>query len=92
MGYDSKYGRVTTEHGDIPDDEPVIVFRARDLLAPKAIRHYAGLCRDEGSPDFHVDLCTATAREFEDWQDDHPDRVRVPDSAAHQGRMEAGIQ
>lgn len=28
MPKDLKYGRVTTEFGDIPDDEPVIVFRA----------------------------------------------------------------
>ena len=30
MGIDAKYGRVTTERGDIGEDEPVVVFRAQD--------------------------------------------------------------
>jgi len=40
MGYDGKYGKVTTEHGNIPDDEPVIVFRGRDKIIPAMLRFY----------------------------------------------------
>jgi len=89
MGYDSKYGRVTTEHGDIPDDEPVFVFRARDLLAPDAIDAYAARCRETARPEFHVALAERTAEDFREWQRANPGRVRMPDSEAHRERLEA---
>lgn len=86
MGYDRKYGKVTTEHGSIPEDEPVIVFRARDRLSPDVIAYYGSLCV-KASPDFHQDLVKGTLQAFLDWQRDHPDQVRTPDSEAHRERM-----
>lgn len=80
MGYDGKYGRVTTEHGDIPDDEPVIVFRARDLMTKGLLERYDQLCREAGSPQRHLDLIEKTYNTFLDWQRDNPGKVRVPDS------------
>jgi hypothetical protein len=50
MGHDGKYGLVTTEHGNIPDDEPVIVIRARDKNACPAISAYHDLCERNGQP------------------------------------------
>ncbi len=90
MGYDGKYGKITTEHGSIPDDEPVMVFRARDRLTPALIEHYAVMCQQAGSPAFHVDLVHAAADRFLEWQEQHPGMTRVPDSAAHRERLEAG--
>lgn len=81
MGYDGKYGRVTTEHGDIPDDEPVIVFRGRDVILPELLGRYAALCEIHGSSAEHVHLVLDTSDRIEQWQNDHPDRVKVPDSA-----------
>lgn len=92
MGYDLKYGAVTTEHGDIPAGEPVIVFRARDGLAPGVLAHYAQLCRDAGSPDFHVALALENERAFRQWQEENPQQVRVPDSALHRERLEAAAR
>jgi hypothetical protein len=80
MGYDGKYGRVTTEHGDIPDDEPVIVFRGRDRLVPEMLAHYMDLCERAGSPARHVRLVHVSTDLIEKWQRDNPDRVRTPDS------------
>lgn len=37
MAVDGKYGRVTLEHGDIGEDEQVVVFRAQDSLLPKVL-------------------------------------------------------
>lgn len=90
MGHDSKYGRVITEHGSIPDDEPVIVFRARDAFSVPALRAYLAACQAGGSPIFHADLVGQTVNRFMDWQKSHRDEVRVPASAAHQERLEAG--
>ena len=40
MGTDLKYGKVTTEHGNIPDDEPVFVLRAQDVVAIPTLQDY----------------------------------------------------
>lgn len=80
MGFDRKYGKVTTEHGDIPDDEPVVVFRARDVQTPSLLRQYRHFCEEGGSPQRHLDLIDGTIQLFEDWQESNPDKVKIPDS------------
>jgi hypothetical protein len=75
MGYDGKYGRVTTEHGDIPDEEPVVVFRARDMLTPSVLDSYYTMCKAVGSPQRHLDLIEATRLTFVEWQTKHGHRV-----------------
>lgn len=80
MGYDRKYGRVITEHGDIPDDEPVIVFRARDKTVPHLLAYYLMLCTSAGSPQRHLEIIRNTHRLFTEWQDQYETKVRVPDS------------
>jgi hypothetical protein len=87
MPADKKYGHVTLEYGDVGEDEPVIVFRAQDKLAPLLLSIYADLCQDAGSPQFHQDLVTARRNEFTEWQASHPGQVRVPASADYQARM-----
>jgi len=44
MGYDRKYGKVTCERGTIGEDEPVVVFRAQDVLLPDALHAYLLIC------------------------------------------------
>ena len=85
MGFDSKYGRVTTEYGDIPDDEPVIVFRARDARTVGMLAYYLDLCHQGGSPVRHIRLVAETMVKFLKWQADNPDKVRVPDSERSRG-------
>lgn len=80
MGYDGKYGKVTTEHGDIPDDEPVIVFRARDLLTGPLISEYYLLCKMAGSPERHLGLVQQAWTRFANWQEANEDKTRMPDS------------
>lgn len=80
MGYGGKYGRITTEYGSIPDDEPVIVFRARDMNTRGVLAHYLKMCDQGGSPVRHLRLIAETLHKFTAWQEQHPDQVRVPDS------------
>lgn len=80
MAQNTKYGRVTTERGNIPPDEPVFILRAQDALAPLAVVAYLKLCEEEGTTENHlteVGLAYATLAE---WQSEHPDRVKTPDS------------
>lgn len=88
MGYDGKYGKVTTEHGDIPDDEPVIVFRARDKLLPQVLTRYKALCEQHGSPQRHLDLIQDAVVRISEWQLQHKDQVRTPDSERSRAWME----
>jgi hypothetical protein len=37
MAVDKKYGRVTLENGSIGEDEPVVVFRAQDVVLPRLL-------------------------------------------------------
>ena len=80
MGYDGKYGKVTTEHGDIPADEPVIVFRGRDVMVPQVLIRYKALCEQHGSPQRHLVLVQEAIERIAEWQLQHEDRVRTPDS------------
>jgi hypothetical protein len=88
MGTDGKYGRVTTEHGDIPDDEPVIVFRARDSRTRGVLAHYLKLCEQGGSPIRHLRLVTEALATFTRWQEQNPDKVREPDSERSRAWLE----
>lgn len=66
MAIERKYGRVTTERGNIPAEEPVIVFRAQDKLAPVLMRMYGQLCRSHGL-DRMGEEAEKTAKELERW-------------------------
>lgn len=85
MGRDGKYGLITTEHGYIPEDEPVIVFRARDQHLPELLTAYWEMCQRGGSPQRHLALIDAATETVLDWQDANPDLVRVPDSESSRG-------
>jgi len=87
MPVDAKYGRVVTEFGQFEDDEPVVVFRAKDRLLPKLLKVYSSLCRVAGSPVYHLDRIDKAAALVEAWQAEHG--ARVPTSEAHRIRVEA---
>lgn len=84
MAVDSKYGRVTTEHGTIGDDEPVVVFRAQDRLLPKLLKVYRIFCELAGSPPHHLAAIDNAVAEVKGWQSIH--RTKTPSSDSLAGR------
>jgi hypothetical protein len=82
MAQDLKYGTITTEHGDIGEDEPVFLFRAKDTLLPMLLDDYLGYCREYGSPENHLDGIIAARKAIVEWQNAHPDQIQVPQSAS----------
>jgi hypothetical protein len=80
MGNDPKYGHVTTQHGTIGADEPVVVFRAQDALLPTLLADYRGLCTVAGSNQGHLDGIERLIGEVEAWQAQNP--TKTPDSPA----------
>lgn len=82
MGMDRKYGRVTTERGDIGPDEPVVVFRAQDALLPLVLASYRDMCMDAGSPQNHLDLIGGTIKAVNEWQREN--YTKTPESRGWQ--------
>lgn len=62
----------------IPDDEPVMIFRAKDVHAGFAIFEYARKCCDAD----HRDAVAARYVEFRNFARDNPDRMKEPDTVA----------
>lgn len=79
MAIENKYGRVTTERGNIGEDEPIVIFRAQDKLLPKVLLAYRKICADDGSPQEHLDRIRSTWRNIVDWQTAHPTKTKIPD-------------
>lgn len=86
MAIDNKYGRVTLEHGDIGEDEPVIVFRARDEALPALLYVYRQLCANAGSPERHLELVDETREKIVAWQ--RANGAKTPDSEASREWMD----
>ena len=87
MAIDNKYGHVTVEHGDIDDDEVVVVFRAQDMHLTQILDTYHAMCFD--SPEHHRDAIMQARGAVVEWQEAHPDRVRIPNSDKWVARMQA---
>lgn len=83
MAIDNKYGRVTLEHGNIGEDEPVVVFRAQDKLLPKVLAYYRLFCWKVRSPKHHLQLIDDSLEKVEEWQSNNLSKVKIPESASH---------
>lgn len=59
----------------IPDDEPVMIFRARDTHAAAAIAFYANICHN---PE-HREIVNRRLAEFQRFAEAHPNRMKEPD-------------
>lgn len=60
----------------IPEDEPVILFRAQDRKALSALRSYHTSCEQAD----HRAVIGARIRAFEKFAEEHPERMKEPDS------------
>lgn len=84
-GTAGKYGTIMTEHGDPGrDGEPVFILRAKDVLAPMAIRAYMDLCVAAGCDEKHLEGITAQLEEFASWAEANKGRLTIP------GPLESG--
>lgn len=64
---DGKYGKITTEFKQIPEDEPVFLLRAQDRIACIALLEYARAYRDySGDMEGYARLMR-TVDEFDSW-------------------------
>lgn len=77
MAIDIKYGHVHLEHtpDSMRDDEPVVVFRARDVALPGLLEDYIVACTAVGSPQAHVEQVRTARETVLNWQRLHGSKV-----------------
>lgn len=80
---DSKYkvdGNITKLDGTpIPDDEPIILFRAKDKLTPQLLEAYKKMCLDSGCLPQQIETLSPLIERFKSWQAANPGKVKLPD-------------
>lgn len=65
----------------IPDDEPIMIFRAKDIHARKVISYYVNLVTQDDPRGNHKDVCFDRYQAFISFAEQHPQRMKSPDSA-----------
>ena len=70
---------IKTSNGDVvPEDEPLILIRARDRLAIDLLRHYRRLCVYDLCTGYQVQGVDNRLEAFEKFAVDHPERMKQP--------------
>lgn len=59
----------------IPDDEPIMIFRAKDVRTQQMIAVYGELCENQ----VHRQRVKMRRLDFKKFQDEHPERLKEPD-------------
>lgn len=77
MATDRKYGKI--EIPGIPEDEPVFIIRAKDKISLEVIEAYSFHAALESCPEEFVKSIDAVGLEFEQWQAEHEELVKLPD-------------
>lgn len=72
----SDYNRIQDPDGLIPEDEPVMLFRAQDQLMPAVLREYMVWLREEGLNEMAYRIARHI-RAVEEWQETHG--CKLPD-------------
>jgi hypothetical protein len=62
----------------IPEDEPLMLFRARDRNVLPMLRKYRALCIADGCNEHHMQGVANRIEAFEKFAAEHPDRMKQP--------------
>lgn len=61
-------------------DEPIFIFRAKDILSMFPLKEYERRVEDYAGDDHEFQLHVATRiAEFRDWQRNNADKIKLPD-------------
>lgn len=63
----------------IPDDEPVFLVRAKDIVSFDLLLAYLVMCQEEGCSQSHLRGIVSAIHKFNEWQSVHRDSMRTPD-------------
>jgi hypothetical protein len=59
----------------IPDDEPVFLIRASDIVGPSAVRHWAKIAEQSGATAGMVADALIQANQMDGWQRKHGKKI-----------------
>lgn len=76
----NQHGRIVNRATGIaiPDEEPIIILRAKDVQAGDTIDFYIDCCADEN----HQRVVAARLESFRKFAREYPERLKEPDSPA----------
>jgi hypothetical protein len=81
--YDVRFGRLVNRATGvpIPHDEPIMIFRAKDVHARATVRRYVDLV-EEGTAGslHHKNVCFERYQQFVAFAERHPERMKKPDT------------
>jgi len=74
----------------IPADEPIMILRAKDRMAYMALDRYyrLALARCDGA---HCESVAERMQAFQRFSDDHPDRMKIPDTTVPEPANTEGL-
>lgn len=80
-------------------DIPLFVFTAKDLCTVDVLEFYKATCSANGCDEVHMKSIEERIQEFKDWQNDNPDKTKIPDTGQlflgfpdqHSGNLYPGI-
>lgn len=80
MNLGAKTMIVNRQSGNIiPDDEPVFIFRARDVFAVEIITEYMRRLMDGNQNKDHISTVQERMEDFIRFREDYPERMKEPD-------------
>jgi hypothetical protein len=73
----------TVSGEEIPEDEPLLLFRARDQFALVGITSYLNECDESGCNDLHLAGLHQAHEKFTRFAVEHPERMKQPGITRH---------
>lgn len=70
---------LTAQNCHFPADEPIFVLRAQDKLAPDVVDYWSTRAAGRDVDQSAVDSASKCADEMDEWQENNPDKVKLPD-------------
>lgn len=62
----------------VPEDEPIVILRARDRLALPTLELYKKLAQADGCTDWFMERLDPPIEEFRKFATEHPERMKQP--------------
>lgn len=63
---------------EVPEDEPLFLFRARDRYAVSVLTTYRKTCQDAGCTEYQIAGIQAAINAFLKFREEHPERMKEP--------------
>lgn len=63
---------------EVPENEPLVLFRGRDRLAVQLLKIYRLMCVEDGCNDFQLEQVDEMIKRFEKFAEENPATMKQP--------------